>query len=565
MNNEELNIILSGGENSRTEFKEARTALPADVFQTVVSFLNYEGGIIILGANDTGEITGIDPLLVDQVKKDLVTTLNNKEIINPPVKFPVYQLASNDKQILCLKIPVSSQVHSHKGTIYSRENDSDIAITDDARISDIYFSKRNTFTENEIIKHLGFDDFEPRLFDKTRSIVRAINSTHPWIEADGMTILRDSQFYRRDPRTGEEGFTLAAALVFGKDKVIQGLLPGYKVDVLVRVHDTDRFDDRLTPLRTNLIDTYQIIMEFIKTKPWLPEKFYLEGDQRKDLRELIFRELVGNMIVHREYTSAHSTELVIYNDRVEISNPNRPLFRGILSLEAFSPYAKNPSIRKFFAEFGWTDELGSGVKNVKKYLKIYANGAIPTFIEDDHFRTIIPLISRVMGEKVESLLAFAGLDINLLSVESIKALQELPIFPPVAKIDGPDKFLYVLGSGWAEKGAMLKYTRIPNINHLTFGDFIKGTSLAEKGAMLLPKRTLTIIRLLLVCVTSVKVNEMLHLLSFGSRDKLREMYLKPLMKEGLIALTIPHKPNSPGQRYLLTEKGKLFVGGFEII
>ena len=151
MTNEELNIILSRGENSRTEFKEARSSLPNDVFQSVVSFLNHEGGTIIFGANDLGEVTGIDPLTVDRIKKDLITSLNNKEIINPPVKFPVYHLTINGNQILCLKIPVSSQVHTYKGIIYSRENDSDISITDDARISEIYFNKRNAFTESEKI------------------------------------------------------------------------------------------------------------------------------------------------------------------------------------------------------------------------------------------------------------------------------------------------------------------------------------------------------------------------------------------------------------------------------
>lgn len=40
------------------------------------------------------------------------------------------------------------------------------------------------------------------------------------------------------------------------------------------------------------------------------------------------------------------------------------------------------------------DELGSGVRNIYKYNKIYS-GADPEFIEGDVFRTIIPLISQV--------------------------------------------------------------------------------------------------------------------------------------------------------------------------
>ena len=384
-----------------------------------------------------------------------------------------------------------------------------------------------------------------------------------WIEADNMTILRDSQLYRRNPRTGEEGFTLAAALIFGKDEVICSILPAYKVDVLVRINDLDRYDDRLAPLRTNLIDAYQMVMEFLKTKPYLPEKFYLEGDQRKDLRELIFRELVGNMIVHREYASAHTTELIIYRDRVEISNPNNPLFKGVLSLDAFSPYAKNPTIRKFFAEFGWTDELGSGVKNVKKYLKIYANGAKPVFIEDDKFRTIIPLTCPVFGDKAAIVLSFSGLDITAIPIGILEELKMAPLFPRFAEITDPDAFLFQKGSSWAEKGVKIKSFRINNINDLQFDDFKKGSSWAEKGGKLLPKRTITILKLMMICIIPNKIEEMMQQISFGSRDKLRELYLNPLRNDGFIEPTNKEKPNSPDQKYILTEKGRMFLGGFE--
>ena len=43
------------------------------------------------------------------------------------------------------------------------------------------------------------------------------------------------------------------------------------------------------------------------------------------------------------------------------------------------------------------DELGSGVRNITKYNKIYS-GATPTFIEGDIFKTIIPLSQQVSGQ-----------------------------------------------------------------------------------------------------------------------------------------------------------------------
>jgi len=249
---------------------------------------------------------------------------------------------------------------------------------------------------------------------------------------------------------------------------------------------------------------------------------------------------------------------------VEIRNPNRPLFKGILSLDAFSSYAKNPTIRKFFSEFRWTDELGSGVKNVKKYLKIYANGAKPIFIEDDKFRVIVPLSCPVFGHKAEKIISFLGYDEKKFPENSLAELRQLPLQQNLDEIEDTDMFLFQKGSGWMERGSKLKTIRLQKISKLEFDDFQKGSSLAEKGVKLLPKRTINILKLLIISLTPMKVEDLMQFMSFGSRDKFREQYLNLLRKEGLIDQTIRDKPNSPDQKYILTEKGKMFLGGFEI-
>lgn len=45
---------------------------------------------------------------------------------------------------------------------------------------------------------------------------------------------------------------------------------------------------------------------------------------------------------------------------------------------------------RFFKEIGRADELGTGVRTLYKYVRIYS-GALPTFVEGDHFRLTIPL------------------------------------------------------------------------------------------------------------------------------------------------------------------------------
>lgn len=129
-------------------------------------------------------------------------------------------------------------------------------------------------------------------------------------------------------------------------------------------------------------------MQFIAKH--LNDKFYLEGDQRVSLRDKIFREAISNLLIHREFSNPFPAKLVVEKDRVYIENGNKPHGNGTIDPENFSPYPKNPKIAKFFKEIGWVDELGSGVRNIYKYNKIYS-GADPEFIEGDVFKTIIPL------------------------------------------------------------------------------------------------------------------------------------------------------------------------------
>jgi ATP-dependent DNA helicase RecG len=51
---------------------------------------------------------------------------------------------------------------------------------------------------------------------------------------------------------------------------------------------------------------------------------------------------------------------------------------------------KQGDLIKFFKEIGRADELGSGIKKLFKYCKIYS-GSDPELIEEDIFKTIIPL------------------------------------------------------------------------------------------------------------------------------------------------------------------------------
>lgn len=380
--------LLQQKEGILLEFKEAKTDLPSNLFESICAMLNRDGGDILLGIDDNGKIIGIDDSKLETIKTNLVNLSNNPEKLDPPfILFPqVHELEGNS--IIHIPISVSSQVHKTKNTIYDRSNDGDFKVTDPEQVAQIVLNKRNHYSEVKVFPTIKFSEFKPGIFQKVKALIRSNNPRHPWLQLDDEEMLKKAGLWRTDRNNSQQGYTLAAVLLFGTDELIQEILPYYKIDAILRKRDITRYDDR-DYIQCNLIDAYDRLMNFIDKH--LPDNFYMEGDQRKSLRTKIFREIAANIIVHREYTNASPTTLVIYKDRVETQNANNANGEGLLLPDKFTPFPKNPLIAKFFVQLGHVDELGSGILNVNRLINNYAPGRKPQFIEGKVFKTIIPV------------------------------------------------------------------------------------------------------------------------------------------------------------------------------
>lgn len=160
---------------------------------------------------------------------------------------------------------------------------------------------------------------------------------------------------------------------------------------------------------TNLIESYDRLMAF--GKKHLNDTFHLEGIQSVSARDHILREIISNLLMHRDFASGYVAKLVIEKNRIYTENANLSHGYGALDIATFEPFQKNPPISKVFREIGLADELGSGMRNTYKYTKMYSGGE-PQFVEGDIFRITIPL-SEVATVTVgpDSILTSGG-DIN---------------------------------------------------------------------------------------------------------------------------------------------------------
>ena len=556
MTREEIDKIIAQEEGVSIEFKKAKEKVPVSLYEIVVSFANTRGGYILLGVDDDGSVLGIQPEDKASFLKNIASALNSKDNVNPVLYLNPSSMDYKGKSIIIIQVPASSQVHDHAGRIYIREYETDLYVTGNQHtISGLYLKKRTIYTEMHIYPGLKMSDMDETLFVKARNPIRSNRYDHLWLSVDNMQMLRDSVLYWNDYENNRKGFSLAAALIFGKDLTIQNLLPAYKVEAMVRIKNKNRWDDRLT-LRTNLIDTYLQLKEFINRH--LPDKFYMEGDQRVDLRDKIFREVIGNIICHREYTDGVATEVIIEEDAVRTLNPNNPYFHGIMDLNNFNPHPKNPNIRKFFTALGWADEIGSGIRNTRKYLPLYVENATPVFIDEPLFKTIIPLVRYTMSDFANEWLNWLELD-EKWQLKLIESLKNIEIDGRLHKMNWKEQILF-LAPSWIEKGTKSDFIKTSK-NQLD--NTKEALSREEKGTKSLPKKLHYIVVILLMLGTPLSIDDLMDIFDYRDRGKFRQNYIKPMETFGFVRKTNPEKPNAPNQKYLITEQGKRFLTGKE--
>ena len=382
-------------EDLHIEYKEARSQLPKSLFDSVCAFLNTDGGTVYLGIRDNGTITGVEPEAVARLKKEIAAVSNNPQKLDPPYLLFPKEEQRDGKWIIVLQVPLSSQIHRHKGEIYLRSEDGDYRIKSTHQLAGLLNRKLGIFPEQTPLPGFSVNDLRPELFDRARELMRVRNQKHPWLPFDDTELLHVAGLYAEASTFKEPVLTLAAVLLFGSDLAIQRAAPAYKFDCLLRRRNIDRYDDRLI-IRTNLIDAYDLMMGFVEKH--LNDPFYLEGDMSISLRERIFREAISNIIAHRDYRNATPGRLIIYEDRVLLDNPATQYFHQPITPDNFASHPKNPSICKFMIQLGRFDELGSGVINIHKYLSVYTNGAHPRFEDTrEGFRLTLPLKPQGQG------------------------------------------------------------------------------------------------------------------------------------------------------------------------
>ncbi len=283
--------------------------------------------------------------MVKDMKKNFVNQLNNPDKMSPTLYLSLEKLEYEGVLLLWVYVPPTSTVEKCANRIYDRNEDGDMDITDSPiQLQNMYNRKSNTYAEHKIFPYVTTEDLRIDLMDKVRNLAKSKNSDHPWLKMSDEEILKSAGLWEKDFSSGIQGYNLARVLLFGKDEVICSCCPGYITDAIYRVETLDRYDDRLQ-VTTNLIEAYELLMDFVAKHT--SDKFCPIDNVNTSIRGIISREVIANILVHRDYSSAFPAKVIIEKDWLKTENWCIPRRHGNIMSDEFTPYPKNPLIQQF--------------------------------------------------------------------------------------------------------------------------------------------------------------------------------------------------------------------------
>jgi ATP-dependent DNA helicase RecG len=601
MTRDELLARLQSIEWSDIEFKEAAWAAPRDALETVSAFANTAGGHLVFGvrqANGTFTITGVTN--ADEVQNTFLGWVRdqNKISVFLPIDGKVHALAEGT--VLAFYVPEAQR------------NEKPVFIDRTPHKAYICRGGRDdTCTGDELLRFIRDAsniryDAEPldvdtsRCFDETS--VRWYRARFAASNPGRDTAADDTAFLRNWGFLIEQGGVLrptrAAILVLGSGEYVRQVLPRMVADVQLYRHASAEYDsavrwaDRLT-VEDNLIKAWQAIVEFYfrhSERPFGVDAATMRRDD--DPPDYIsFREAAINLLIHQDFGDTTRVPVIrFFRDQTEFFNPGDAFASREQLLDPGDKEVRNPSIVNAFRRIGLSDQGGTGVRAIFDGWRRL--GYLPPEIENHKAEKSFRL--RLRKEKLiteAQLLAQASLGAHLseheaavftyltrkgqIDLTDVKALTGLSSADARQLVQRLTVQALLVAEG--ETGnlfGLAEHLRTHFLPAAPISD-IENQQVAANGAV--PKGTaqateqagsgqaqlvqslvqLSTIQWQIVAFADIprSIAELTGRTGHKQRAFFKRQHLEPLLAGGILKMTVPDKPTSPAQRYVLTESG----------
>ncbi len=355
-NEKEILQIIQGGENSSVEFKSAEVKGNA-LAREITAFSNSSGGVILLGVEDDGSITG---LAKGKNYEEWLANICRNNII-PPTQVEYSEICIEKKKIGLIEVPKGKdkpyQTNDNRFLIRVGSTNRVAAQAELMRL----FQQSGAFhydaigVERTSIKDLNLTKID-QYFNRYDIDFTAES------ESERITLLKNTDILDEDGKT-----TIAGLLVFGLHPQRYLLNAGISFahfkgcELDAELIDKQNIDGTLD---------YQVDTMSAVIKNNLLHPSTLQGMKRIDTKfiysDKVFREVIINACVHRNYAiSGSRIRVFLFDDRIEFISPGKlPNTVTVEKIRAGVSYAVNPVIVKFMENLRYIDKLGRGIPMV---------------------------------------------------------------------------------------------------------------------------------------------------------------------------------------------------------
>ena len=494
---QELNEKQS--ETISIEVKTAKAGKPEKYYDTISSFANTMGGIILFGIeekkhknNTTFEIVGVYD--ANDLQKN-ITNLCSTEF-EPVIRPEINIVNIENKNVVAVRIDALNQINKpcyykpkglHNGS-YTRIGDRDDNMTEYEIYKCISY-KENVKDDLKPVVRATMKDLDEKLLN---TFIENVKADKPKLaEFSNEEILLN---YGVITEIEDKIFpTVAGIIVFGiypqkffpQWFVAAIVVPGFEISDLG--NEGQRFDDNKR-IEGNISEMYEETLAFLnrnmKIKVIISDKTGLRTDITQYPKDAL-REAISNMIIHRDYsqfkTGVYSI-VTVYKDRIEFRNVGNLYGSNTIELlqTRKAMEVRNETIVKLLETLGGIIEnRHTGISTMQNKMKI-ANLPQPVF----------------SNEREDFVVTFYNGEYPELYPEKLKQDKKMQ-----------DK--------------KMQDKKIQNFN-----------------------------KILEICKTPKSIKEIVTELGHKSTSTLKRDYIKLLVENKKLKMTIPEKPTSKNQKYI---------------
>ena len=381
MDQKQLKDLIRKGESEVLEFKES-LKLHNRIGEAVSGLSNSKGGIILIGIEDSGKISGVS--IGDNTLEKLANRI--KQDTDPSIYPKISSNKLDGKDIIVIEIDESHEKPVfYKDKAYKRVGKSTHRLNSSEMRKLAKNSGEKIYWDEQICERATLDDTD-WTFIEEKFIPLYEETTEKETAGKPKDILRSLGCIK------ENKVTNGGILLFGKYPQ-QFFINSYVA--LARYRDesvgTRRLDYK--EFKGNLFQQIDKCSEYISEHIAIMSRLLPGEIRREDIPEygrFSIRELLTNAVCHRNYSDQGSKVIIkMFSNSIEFYNPGT-LPEGITPENITGEqHSRNPTIAAVLAKVEYIEELGEGWdKIIKEHKEHTLSPDLPKIGSSEHSTTV---------------------------------------------------------------------------------------------------------------------------------------------------------------------------------